>query len=360
MPMPKPGRKSLVQPATFSPPQAILSPQSWYDVVTLGETMVRLTPPELKRIEQATTLNIEIGGSESNTAVGLARLGLRVAWLSRLTDNPLGRLIAQTLRGYGADTSMVSWTEEDRVGLYFLEEGRAPRGSSVTYDRAGSAFSRMQPTDLPAELFYSGYARLLHLTGITPALGSTAAATAWAALERAKTAGWKISFDLNYRARLWTAEQAWQGCDPFACAADLLLAPVNDVRLIYNLPPTSSPEQVLQELAQLYPQATIVLTLGKEGAIGQEAGGQSCRQSIFPAEEVGRLGGGDAFAAGLLYGYLQADQKSGEGWLPQALRWGAAIAALKYSTPGDMPIIERSEVEALLAQVAPGEIKLRR
>src|SRR5690349_11697201 len=171
-------QKDPLHPSSF-----ILHPS--YDVVTLGETMLRLTPPGMRRIEQAISLDIEIGGSESNTAVGLARLGLRVAWLSRLTDNPLGRLLAQTLAGHGVDTGWISWTDQDRIGLYFLEEGKAPRGSNVTYDRANSAMSRMQPADLPTDLFKSGQSKLLHLTGITPALGSQATATARQALELA-------------------------------------------------------------------------------------------------------------------------------------------------------------------------------
>src|SRR5687768_14961826 len=108
-----------------------------YDVITLGETMVRLSPPGFRRIEQSTEMTVEVGGSESNVAIGLARLGLRSLWLSRLTANSLGRLIEQQVRRHGVDTSRVLWTDEDRVGLYFLEEGPGPRGSRVIYDRAG-------------------------------------------------------------------------------------------------------------------------------------------------------------------------------------------------------------------------------
>src|SRR5512144_599786 len=107
---------------------------STYDVVTLGETMLRFTPPDFKRLEQTSSFNAEVGGSESNLAIGLARLGLKVLWLSRLTDNPLGRLIEGTIARQGVDTSRVIWTEADRVGLYFLEEGKAPRQSKVIYD----------------------------------------------------------------------------------------------------------------------------------------------------------------------------------------------------------------------------------
>src|SRR5690606_7918776 len=109
-----------------------------YDVITLGETMLRLTPPAPLRIEQTTSFNVYVGGAESNTAVGLSRLGFKTAWLSRLTDNPLGRLIAGTIARYGVDTSHVVWTSKDRVGVYYVEEGQSPRASQVYYDRAGS------------------------------------------------------------------------------------------------------------------------------------------------------------------------------------------------------------------------------
>ena len=153
-----------------------------FDVITLGETMLRLTPPALRRIEQTQTFDLEIGGSESNTSVGLARMGLKVAWVSRLTDNALGRLIARGIATQGVDVSQVVWTREHRIGVYFLEEGRPPRPSRVIYDRADSAFSHMTPADLPLSLFAPGGARLLHVTGITPALGPTTAGRFWAGL----------------------------------------------------------------------------------------------------------------------------------------------------------------------------------
>jgi 2-dehydro-3-deoxygluconokinase len=322
-----------------------------FDVVTLGETMLRLTPPQMKRIEQATGLEIEVGGSESNTSIGLARLGLKVSWVSRLTQNGLGYLIANTVRGHGVDTTWLRWTEQDRIGLYFLEEGLSPRGSAVVYDRANSAFSRIHQGDLSPELFQPEISRALHLTGITPAVSPSAAQTALKAREMAKNAGWAVSFDLNYRARLWSPGQARLGCDPFCRAADLLIAPVRDARLIYDLPETTSPQHILAYLQKLYPQATLVLTMGKEGAIGQAPQGELIHQPVFTAAEVGRIGGGDAFAAGLLYGFLgdNANRTFLAERLGLALRWGAAVAALKYSTPGDLPVISHAEAARLVA-----------
>lgn len=315
-----------------------------YDVVTLGETMLRFTPPGVQRIDQAAHFELEVGGSESNTSVGLARLGLNVAWLSRLPANPLGKRIARTLAGQGVDTSHVVWAAGERLGLYFVEFGDGPRPTQVTYDRADSAMSRMQPDELPAELFKSGRARHLHLTGITVAISQSAAATARRAVELAKAAGMTFSFDVNYRAKLWSPEQARAGCHEFAAAADIFFTPIRDAESIYGV--YGDPETALAQLQAQYPQATIILTLGAEGAIGAQPGQAAISQSVFPAGTVGRIGGGDAFTAGVLYGYLT--DTNPESRLATALRWGAAAAAFKYTIPGDMPLFEKEEVEGLL------------
>ncbi|ETX06746.1 sugar kinase [Candidatus Entotheonella palauensis] len=317
-----------------------------FDVVTLGETMLRLTPANYRRLEQASALDIEVGGTESNMAIGLARLGLKAVWLSRLTDNPMGRLIAGALAAQGVDTSHVVWTDDDRVGVLFFEIGKAPRGSRVIYDRQGSAVSRMRPEELPRELFQADSARLFHTTGVTLALTPALTDTAHHALRLAKAAGWLVSFDVNYRRTLWSPAAAREGCDAHAKAADILFIPQGDACDLYEFDPRAPAEHMIEALAESYPQATIALTMGAEGALGREPGGEIVRQAAFPAEEVDRLGGGDAFAAGFLYGYLNTSD--GCHRLTTALQWGAATAALKYTIPGDAPLIERREVEALL------------
>lgn len=257
-----------------------------YDVVTLGETMLRLTPPQFQRLEQAANFDVHVGGSESNVAVGLQRLGLNVAWLSRLTANPAGYLIRNHLRAHGVDVSHVVWTDEDRVGLYFLEEGKAPRGSQVVYDRAHSAMSRIQPSDLPESLFQPGQARLLHLSGITSALSESAAATNLHAAALAQAAGWTISFDLNYRARLWEPEQAVQACEPPAQMADVLLMPLRDAVLLYGAPEEG--QQALAHLRARFPRAVLVLTAGVQGSVGLSAEDAFVQQPVIAAEAVGR------------------------------------------------------------------------
>ncbi|MCY4009484.1 MAG: sugar kinase [Anaerolineaceae bacterium] len=322
---------------------------SAYDVVTLGETMLRFSPPGLQRLEQATAYEIHVGGSESNTAVGLARLGLRVAWLSRLGENALGRIIAAEITRQGVDCQHICWAAGERVGTYFIENAPPPRGIQLLYDRAHSAMSRMQPQDLPAAVFAPGSGRLLHLTGITPALSETAAATCRRALQLARAAGWRISFDLNYRSKLWSAAEARAGCEYFLSHVDWLLLPLADVQLLFPelAGEEETPAAVLARLGERYPVATIVLTLSAAGSRARGSDGRQYAQAAIPQEGQwqARIGAGDAFNAG----FLAAMLTEGED-LAEALRWGAAGAALKFTILGDMPLWQRAELLALLAE----------
>lgn len=313
-----------------------------YDVVTLGETMLRFTPPDFQRLEQARQLEVHIGGSESNTVVGLARLGRRVAWLSRMSNNPMGHLVTNTLAQFGVDVSWVIWTNEDRVGTYYLERGASPRAAQVHYDRRDSAVSHIQPADLPSEVFQPNLAKFFHTTGITLGISGAARTTAIHAAQLAKAAGWRVSFDINYRAKLWTANEARAGCLPLCELADFIFLPQRDALQVFQLNGLSR-EQILNELSKINRQATFVMTLGSEGALARTPDGQFLHQAAFRTTEVERLGSGDAFTAGFLFGWLEY------GELAQALRWGAATASLKYTIPGDLPIISRQEVENLLS-----------
>src|SRR4051812_33769942 len=158
------------------------------EVVTFGEAMIRLAPPNFRRLEQARSLDLQVGGAELNTAVCVARLGHTSAWVSRLTDNPLGRLIANRAREAGVSTDHVVWTKDDRVGLYFLEFGAAPRASSVLYDRKNSAIAAVAPGMVDWKKAFTG-AKWFHVTGITPALSKSAAAATLESMKAAKAAG---------------------------------------------------------------------------------------------------------------------------------------------------------------------------
>ena len=312
-----------------------------YDVVTLGESMLRLTPPGLLRLEQTRSLDVEVAGSESNTAVGLARLGLKTCWLSRLPNTALGHLAAGELERHGVDTRHVCWTDDARMGLYFVEQGAKPRGAKVIYDRKESAVSLMQPSDVPSDLFTEQGARLFHTSGISLAIGESAAQTTLRAVELAKGAGWLVSFDVNHRSKLWSYGEARAGCHGVMGMADIIFVAQRDALAMFGLEPSDTP-QMLETLAQTYSQAVIVVTQGAAGAAARTPEGDVYTEPALPAEAVDRVGGGDAFSAGFLYGYLTF------GSVPTALRWGVVVAALKYSIRGDLPLVNLEEVRALV------------
>src|SRR5438445_5475738 len=158
------------------------------EVITFGEAMVRLSPPNFRRLEQARSLDLAVGRAELNTAVGVARLGHAAAWVSRLTRNPLGRLVANHAREAGVNTEHVLWTDEDRVGVYYVEFGAAPRASSVLYDRKGAAIANIKPGMVPWSKVFAG-AKWYHVTGITPALSPSAAQATRESLIAARAAG---------------------------------------------------------------------------------------------------------------------------------------------------------------------------
>ncbi len=311
-----------------------------YDVLTFGESMMRLTPPGFLRIEQTQSFDIWVGGAESNLAVGLARLGMKVAWLSRLPRSPLGRYISNRIAQYGVDVSQVVWADDERLGIYFHEKAQSPRASEIIYDRRDSAISRMQPRDLPDDLFQAGVSQLLHVTGITLAISETARDTVHEALRRAKAAGWRLSFDSNYRSKLWSGAGAAVGCHQAMSLADVIFCPLGDYQVMYG---PAQADDALNTLAARYSNVLIVMTMGVDGALARTPAGETIRQPAILAGEVGRIGGGDAFAAGFLYAWLRQDD------VAEALKWGVAMSALKYTIPGDLPLVDRDAVAALAA-----------
>ena len=316
-----------------------------YDVVTFGETMMRLTPPGFLRIEQTRSFDIWVGGTESNTAIGLARLGMDVAWFSRLPASPMGRYISNRVQQYGVDVSHVVWAENARLGIFFHENSQAPRASRIIYDRKDSAVSHVQPADLPDELFSVDMSRMFHVTGITLAISESASETALEAMQRAKEAGWQLSFDTNYRSTLWSGVQAAAGCDAAMALADIVFCPLGDYIALYG---EASPDDALAALASKYPDTLVIMTLGKDGALARTPSGQVIRQPAILAGEVGRIGGGDAFAAGFLYAWLTYADAA------LALKWGVAMSSHKYTIPGDLPLVDFDEVAALVAGSSGG------
>ncbi len=305
-----------------------------YDLVTFGETMIRLSTPTGHRLETTAALDIGIGGAESNVAIALARLGRRVAWTSVLPRNPFGARIAAELRRHGVDDRHIRWCDHGRVGVYYLDMGTPPRPTHVIYDRAQSAIAQCDVDEIDTAL--ASRARLVHLTGITPALSASCAETARRFVERAHSDGIPLSFDVNYRARLWSPQQAATTLEPFCSAATILFCGRNDARLLWDI--TGDGETVVRELSRRFGAATTVLTLGDEGAIALTQDGDLYQEMPASVQVVDKVGAGDALAAGFIHGYLDGD-------IARALRLGVTLASLKMTIHGDLTIINDRELE---------------
>jgi 2-dehydro-3-deoxygluconokinase len=324
-----------------------------YDLVAFGEAMIRLSPPDFKRLEQTTTLDLNIGGTELNVAVGVSRLGLKSAWVSRLPDNPLGRMIANKARELGVDVSPVVWEKEGRAGLYFLEFGATPRPTSVVYDRANSSFSEIQPGEVDWEEIFQS-TRCLHLTGITPAVSQSSAAATLEALQKAQAAGCRVSLDLNYRAKLWSPEEAHRTLAPMMDFVDILITTQGDTRTILGM--EAENDQALAELLLAkYPVEMVAVSYREGDTVWQclfsaiaATRDKTYTTRAYKIDIVDQVGRGDSFAAGFLYGVI------GENDLQKGLDYGVAFAALKHSFPGDFNWCTKEEVEALLAGPRPG------
>jgi 2-dehydro-3-deoxygluconokinase len=316
------------------------------DVVTFGECMLRLSPAAFQRLEQATQLDITAGGSELNVAAGVARLGLTSAWVSRLPDNPLGRMVRNKAREMGVDTSHVLWTKDDRLGLYFVEYGASPRASSVVYDRKMSAISLLRPGEVPWKGVFEG-CRLFHVSGITPALSDSAAAVTAEAISAAKAAGALVSYDLNYRAMLWTREKAREVQTPFMSDIDVLITTEEDTERVFGIT-ADSYHQVAEKLADRFKIRVVAITLRGTPSVWRNtwsalaySEGTFLDDVTYEIEVVDRVGSGDAFSAGFLFGYLTQDVGRG-------LKVGNAFAALKHTSWSDFNWATLEETEALI------------
>lgn len=305
-----------------------------YDLVTFGETMIRLTAESGTRLEEAGSLRVTIGGAESNVAVALARLGRRAAWLSALPENALGQRIAGELRRHGVDTEHVLWTT-GRVGVYFMEPGAAPRPTRVLYDRADSAISRIDPDAL--DLSPLAGAGVLHLTGITPALSASARDACLRLADAAAAHGVPISIDVNYRARLWSPAQAAEGIQPLLDRATLLFCGAGDAATIWGL--AGDPDAVAQSLLDRSTAQVVVVTLGEHGSLAHTRAGARHDQPAVPVETIDAVGAGDAFAAGFLHCWLDDHAN-----IPAALQRAATLAALKMTIYGDNAIITSEDL----------------
>lgn len=307
-------------------------------VVALGESLGLLVAGRIGRLELVPSMDLGFGGAESNVAIGLARLGVASTWMGRLGDDAIGRLIARQLRAEGVDLAVT--IDPVAPTAVMLKERPAPGASSVMYYRAGSAGSRLAPDHLHEAAIRS--ARLLHITGITAALGDSPRAAVHAAIDIARGAGVAVSFDVNHRSRLWSPDAARDEYRALAARADVVFAGQDEAELLTG---EREPEAQARALAALGASQAVV-KLGADGALASEAGSaEVVRQPAFPVSVVDTVGAGDAFVSGYL-----AELLAGAS-LPARLRTAAASGAIACTAPGDW---ESAPDRAAIARLVQG------
>jgi len=339
-------------------------------VVTFGEIMLRLSTEGFTRFVQAQSFDATYGGGEANVAVSLANYGLDSYFLSKLPKHEIGQSAVNHLRRFGVHTDYVV-RGGDRVGIYFLETGASQRASKVVYDRADSAVNSLSSDEIDMDPLFAG-ARWFHWTGITPALGETPRRTLRAACEAARKAGATISCDLNYRKKLWTVEEAQATMRPLMEFVDVCIANEEDAENSLGLTAGSTDVEaghideegyaaLAKKLKSMYDFGTVAITLRESFSASSNGWSaimlddKDCadayRSSRYDITLVDRVGGGDSFAGGLIYGLLTKKNTR------DALEFAVAASCLKQTIPGDFNLASVDEVEKLAAGGGSGRVE---
>jgi 2-dehydro-3-deoxygluconokinase len=364
--------KEAVKPDTTKkeekPAEKILEAQTQRPkVVTMGEMMVRLSPPKGVRLQQAKEFHVHFGGAEANVAVSLAQFGLNACYVSAFPSNDLGDNAVGELRKYGVDTQFIV-RKGDRVGIYYLEHGHGTRPSKVTYDRAFSSVSELGPKDLDWESALDG-ASWFHWTGITPALSDSLLSVLRDGLESAKKMGITVSVDLNYRKKLWSEEKAQKVMTDLMSFVDVLIGNEEDPIRVFGIKPKDTDvdkgkldlegyRDLTKALADRFGLKKVAITLRESISASENFwsaclfGGNDFMQGPrYNVPIIDRVGTGDAFAAGLIYSFLQGKKDK------DALSFGIAAACLKHSIWGDFNVASVEEVERLAAGEFTGRVQ---
>lgn len=307
-----------------------------FDVTTVGEGQLRYSVPLGSHLERASQLDVHVTGTEANVTSLLSRLGWRCGWVSALPKTPLGRRVANEYALSGLDLSAVVWSDAHRLAIYYVEFGAPPFGSQVYYDRKDTCFVNLTRDDI--DWAYLLDTRLLHISGLSVPLSPSINAILTEAVERARAARIPVSFDMNYRSRIWSTDEAAKAIAPFLQAVDILFFARGDAERMYGF--TGAPQDIVRQLGELTSASWIVSSLSSEGVIAWD------RQAFHlePAKNiqiVDRIGAGDAMVAGVLHGWLGGD-------LFKGLRYGVLAAALNLTHYGDTVYITREELESLL------------
>ena len=343
--------------------------QKTHRVVTFGELLLRLSPPGFERFFQSPMLSATFGGGEANVAASLAQFGLNSCYVTCLPAHAIGDAGVRALRGEGVDTTHIVRSGQ-RVGIYFAETGASQRPGTVIYDRAQSAISEIAPGAVNWDAVMTG-ASWFHVTGITPALGDKATAATAAAIAAAKRAGARVSVDLNYRKKLWSEAQAQATMRPLMRDVDVVIANEEDLQSVLGVHVDgadvasgaldsagyrAAAERVTREFGPPIVAVTLRESLsasdnGWSAVLWDSASGTMLQSQRYVVRLVDRIGGGDSFAAGLIYAILAARP------LDAALRFAVAASALKQTIPGDLNRVSVVEVDALARGDASGRVR---
>ncbi|MBN2417255.1 aldolase [bacterium] len=351
-----------------SAPAAARTPGAQGDrVVTFGEIMLRLSPPGNRRFTQTDGYEACFGGAEANAAAALAAYGLPSRFVTALPDNEIGQSAVNALRSGGVDTSCIV-RQGKRTGIYFLEHGASQRPSKVIYDRAGSAVAELQPGTVDWGRVFTD-ARWFHWSGITPALSDTAAAVTLEALRAAKEAGCTVSVDLNYRAKLWSREQAKAVMAPLMAFTDICIGNEEDADAMFGITSGSTDldrgtldtkafEKTAAALVERFGLQKAAITLRESHSASENSwsaclhsGGTFITSSRYTIRIVDRVGGGDSFSSGLIYGLITGMNDR------EALEFGVAASCLKQTIPGDFNRVSVAEVKKLMAGSVSGRVQ---
>ena len=336
--------------------------------VCFGEIMLRLSPPGFERFFQSPLLQATFGGGEANVAVSLAHFGLESHYVTRLPSHAIGDAAVRVLRGEGVRVDHIVRGGE-RIGIYFAETGASQRASTVIYDRAHSAVSDLEPGAVAWDEVLQG-AAWFHCTGITPALGALPAACAREAMVAAKRAGARVSLDLNFRRKLWSEAEAQRTMRPLASLTDVLIANEEDLQASLGVSVAhadvtageldvegyrAAALQVAKELGVKQVAVTLRESVsasdnGWSAVLYDAEAGAFHRSQRYDVRIVDRIGGGDSFAAGLIFGLVTGREPAA------ALRFAVAASALKQTIPGDFNRVSVGEVDRLAGGDASGRV----
>jgi 2-dehydro-3-deoxygluconokinase len=338
-------------------------------VVTFGEIMLRLGSPGFERLLQSAMLTATFGGGEANVAVSLAQFGLASDYVTRLPANALGDAVIRALRAEGVGTSHIA-RGGSRLGIYFTETGASQRASTVLYDRAHSAISEFPPGAVDWDAVMNG-AAWFHVTGITPALGERTVEATTASIAAARKAGATVSVDLNYRKKLWTEAQAQAVMRPLMGDVDVVIANEEDLQSVLGVRVTGTDvttgtldvdayRDAAQWVTHKLGPKLVAITLreslsasdnGWSALLWDGESGTLHRSQHYAVRIVDRIGGGDSFAAGLIYGLVTGRSRE------DSLLFAVAASALKQTIPGDFNRASVAEVDALARGDASGRVQ---